>query len=45
MQLNQHRDGDQDLPDVEGAPDVNSTGEGTGLEEGSPQGWGQWPFL
>lgn len=36
MQPNQQRDGDQGLPDVEGAPDVNCAGEGTGLEEGSP---------
>lgn len=44
MRPNQ-KDGGQGLPDVEGAPDVNSTGEGTGLEEGSPRGWEQWPFL
>lgn len=36
MQPNLQRDGGQVLPDVEGAPDVNSAGEGLGLEEGSP---------
>lgn len=36
MQPNLQRDGGQVLPDVEGAPDVNSAGEGPELEEGSP---------
>lgn len=40
MQPNLQRDGGQGLPDVEGTPDVNSAGEGPGLEEGSLRGGG-----
>lgn len=36
MQLNLQRNGGQGLPGAEGAPDVNSAEEKTGLEEGSP---------
>lgn len=43
LQVTPQKDCGWGLPDAEGAPDVDGSGKGAGLEEGSPRGWGHRP--